>query len=446
MTHRPTPPFRRLAALATAAGLALSLAACSGDSGTDDNSTSAATGDGGSEAITLTFHAWIPTAIQWEDLKAAFEAEHPDITIEFTREEDYDTYKTNLDNEILAGEVPDLYGMQVGSSFDDYADYALPVSEYASAWLGDLNTAAVEQCQNAAGETMAIPLLTGGMEYYLYNQTLMDEIGITALPTTYDELVAVAQQARDAGYSPFAMGAADAWHDADFFVWLTTQYGDGGDVYKAAAGDLAWDSDNLVAAATAWQKLFTDKVFQDAATTVVTYPNARDDYFLARKAVFFPTGSWHVSAALATSTEVPGSAVEADEIGMAVFPTVGDKDNGVTSGVDFALAISADSSPEKQAAAAEFAEFMAVGEGQQIWVNTLQGFPVSTSISIELGPDEDALAQSSIDLVTETLQESKFARKLVSPTNAGLENDLGVVLQNIADGADPKTELATLNG
>jgi raffinose/stachyose/melibiose transport system substrate-binding protein len=421
------------AGVALASASALVLAGCAGgDSGSTDGVTE------------ITFHSWLPTQDQWPAIIDAFEAENPDITVTFTREEDYAAYTTNLDNEILAGEIPDLYGIQVGASFDDYSEFALDTADYAGDWIGDLNTAALEQTTNTDGITAAVPILMGGMEYYLYNKTILDELGL-ALPTTYDELVSVSAAARAAGYSPFAMGAADTWHVADFYTAISNQFGEGGDIYRAAAGEIPWDSESLVDAATRWQSLFTDGVFQDAATTVATYPNARDDYFLAGRSLFFPTGSWHVGAALSTSPEVPGSAVEGDEIGFAVFPTIGDQDAGVTSGVDFALAISAESSPEKQEAAAKFAEFLAVGEGQQIWVNTFQGFPAATNVSIELDENESELAQESVAITTESLQASQWARKLVSPGNDSLESDLGIVLQNIADGADPATELATLN-
>lgn len=421
------------AGVALASASALVLAGCAGgDSGSTDGVTE------------ITFHSWLPTQDQWPAIIDAFEAENPDIKVTFTREEDYAAYTTNLDNEILAGEIPDLYGIQVGASFDDYSEFALDTADYAGDWIGDLNTAALEQTTNTDGITAAVPILMGGMEYYLYNKTILDELGL-ALPTTYDELVSVSAAARAAGYSPFAMGAADTWHVADFYTAISNQFGEGGDIYRAAAGEIPWDSESLVDAATRWQSLFTDGVFQDAATTVATYPNARDDYFLAGRSLFFPTGSWHVGAALSTSPEVPGSAVEGDEIGFAVFPTIGDQDAGVTSGVDFTLAISAESSPEKQEAAAKFAEFLAVGEGQQIWVNTFQGFPAATNVSIELDENESELAQESVAITTESLQASQWARKLVSPGNDSLESDLGIVLQNIADGADPATELATLN-
>lgn len=430
---------RASTAMALAVVGALALSACS--TSNSDASKSPAPVD---QAVTLSFHSWLPTQDQWTNLIAAFEADNPNIKIDFTREEDYASYLTNLDNQILAGEVPDLYGMQVGSSFDDYASYALDTSEYASDWIGGLNSEAVRQTTTTGGTVAAVPLLVAGQEFYLYNQTIMDKLELS-LPTNYDELVAVSQAARAAGYSPFAMGAADAWHISDFFVWLSNQYGNGGDIYKAAAGDIPWDSPSLVAAATKWQALFTDGVFQDAATTTTTYPSARDDFFLAGKSIAFPTGSWHVGAALSTSPEVPGSAVEGNALGMAVFPTIGDREATATSGVDFAIAISADIDPAKKAAAAAFVKFMAVGKGQQMWVNTFQGFPVASDVSIQLGDTESDLAKQSVKVVTEALQGAKYSRKLISPTNKGLESDLGIVLQNIANGADPASQLASLN-
>jgi raffinose/stachyose/melibiose transport system substrate-binding protein len=420
-------------ALAAVAGLTLT-----GCSSADDGGSTA-------DGIEITFHSWLPTQVQWPELIAAFEKENPGITVNFTREEDFDTYKTNLDNEILAGETPDIYGVQVGTSFDDYADYALPVDEYASEWIDQVNAQSLDQTTTSDGTLAAVPILNAGMEYYLYNETLWDELGLT-LPETYDDVVDVSAKARESGYSPFAMGAADGWHDNDFFVWMSNQFGSGGDIYKAAAGDIPWDSDSLVEAATAWQGLFTDGVFQDAATTTTTYPSARDDFFLTRKAIAMPTGSWHVGMSLeGPDQEQPGSAIEDDEVGMAPFPPIGPNDAGATSGVDFAMAVSVDSDPEQQEAAAKFVEFMAVGAGQQLWVNTLQGFPVAEGVDIEVADDEPQIGKDSVKLVTDSLGGAQYPRKLSSPDNSALENDLGVVLQNIAGGADPKTELATLN-
>lgn len=428
------PPRRVLTAGAVALVGALVLSGCG--SGSDDVAE-----DG---TVTLTYRTWIPSIEQWQPIVEAFEAENPGITITFEGADGAGDYLGELDNLILAGDVPDMYGIQVGSAFDDYAEYALDTQEYAADWIGDIKPELLESTTTADGVVAAVPILTAGSEFYLYNQTLFDELGLS-LPTDHASLLDVSEKARAAGYTPFAMGAADAWHAADFFVWLSNQYGGGGDIYEAAAGELAWDSPNLVAAAEAWQSLFADGVFQEGATSTTVYPSARDDYFLARRALAMPTGSWHVSATLQGNPETPGSAVEDDEIGMAPFPTIGADEAASTTGVDYALALSAELEGPKLEAAAKFAEFLAVGEGQQIWVNTMQGFPAASDVTAEIGADQSALAVESVEVVSEALQDAEYPRKLTS-TNEGLENDLGIVLQNIANGADPATELATLNG
>lgn len=404
--------------------------------------TSSTTADG---VVELNFHTWLPTQVQWPEIIEAFEEENPDIKINYTREEDYDKFRTNLDNEILAGELPDIYGIQVGASFDDYAEFAKPVDEYGAEWIDNVSDVAREETKTEDGTEAAVPILNAGMQYYLYNKTLMDEIGLE-LPTSFDELVDVSSKANENGLSPFAFGASDTWHVADFFVWLSNQYGNGDDIYKAAKGEIPWDSESLVAAATDWQKLFADGVFQKGAVTTNTYPQARDDYFLARKAIAMPTGSWHVGMALVgPDKEQPGSAIENDEVGMAEFPQIGPNKGTATTGVDFALALSNDLEGDKLDAAAKFAEFMAVGEGQQIWVNTLQGFPVASDISVQIDPEEPELAKSSLKLVEDSLSEAKHARKLSVPGKESLQEDLGVVLQEIADGADPADSLKKLN-
>lgn len=434
MTNESRARRSALTAIAVVGAASLALTACAAGPSEESNS------DG---KTVITFGSWIPSADQWKALEPMFEDANPDIDIQFTPLADYTPYIEELDNQILAGEVPDVFAIQPGASFDDYAEYAMPISDYAGDWTDKLQVAPQESTTDADGEVKAVPILLAGQEFYLYNQTLFEELGVS-LPQNYDDLVALSETARSAGLSPFVMGAADAWHDNDFFVWLSNQYGDGGDVYKAAAGEIDWDSENLVAAAERWQQLFTDGVFQDAATTTTTYPAARDDFFLAQKAIAFPTGSWHVGLSFLDNSERTGTPAETDAIGMAVFPTIGDNDAGVTNGVDYALAISDEIDSAKLDAAARFVEFMAVGDGQQYWVDGLQGFSAAKGIEPNI-TGQSELAVESVKVVSDALAASEWSRKVISPDNASLETDLGVVLQNIAGGADPASELATLN-
>lgn len=115
--------------------------------------------------------------------------------------------------------------------------------------------------------------------------------------------------------------------------------------------------------------------------------------------------------------------------GIAACGSSGDKDAGATTGVDFGLAVNKDS--KKKEAAMKFVEFMTTGEGQQEWVNTLQGAPVAKSITAKLPDDASETAKESVDLVTKSQSESKLERKL---TSQELNDEIGVQMQNIYTG------------
>ena len=69
-----------------------------------------------------------------------------------------------------------------------------------------------------------------------------------------------------------------------------------------------------------------------------------------------------------------------------------------TSGVDVMISMNKDC--KEQEAAMKFIQFLADGEGQQMWVNYLQGSPVSKNVSYT-GTVDGELQQESIDTVNE---------------------------------------------
>ena len=191
---------------------------------------------------------------------------------------------------------------------------------------------------------------------------------------------------------------------------------------------MSFTEDTFVKAMKAWKQMIDDGLFQEGAVGTSTYPDARDNYFYARKTAFLPTGSWHVSAVL-PNDETKGTAVENDELGMVEFPTIGDVDAGPTTGVDFGLCVNKDSN--KKEAAMKFIEFMTTGTGQQEWINTLQGSPVATGMEVQVPDDATETAKESIALVNEGQSSSKLERKL---TSQELNDEIGVQMQNIYTG------------
>ncbi|MCY1152080.1 MAG: extracellular solute-binding protein [Sphaerochaetaceae bacterium] len=391
------------------------------------------------EQTTLTFWSWLPTTIQWDDMVEAFEKENPEIKINYTRTEQSD-YFEKLQVAMASGTGPDIFGLSTGALVNRYATFAEPMDtladQYIPGWKDIISSSAVSECISNNNIQVGMPMLVAGMDYMLYNQTLMNECGIDEVPTTNEEMVDAANKIRAKGYMPVAMGAADDWQNVDWFVNVSNQF-EPNAVYQAQEGKRSFTDQCFIDTANAWASLFTNGVFQDGALGVVTYPDARDQYFFDRKSVFFATGSWHVGVTSVSNTELEGTAIKEnnDVIGMTAFPQMGPNEFRATTGVDLMLGVNKDC--ENKEAAAKFIEFMSMGAGQQIWVDLLQGSPVANTI-VYNGKVDGQLQQQSIDELNNYNSNAIGSRKLKYPE---LEKAIVVAMQNIAAGADAKSEL-----
>ena len=395
------------------------------------------------DQVTLSFWSWLPTTDQSEEMIAEFEKQNPDIKIDYTRTEQ-DDYFEKLQVAMASGTGPDLFGLTTGTMKEQYAPFAEDMSglgdEYWSDWKDTISETAVEQCTTEDGTVVGMPLLVAGMTDLLYNKTLMDECGIEKVPTTYEELKDAAAKAKEKGYVCVAVGAADDWVNSDWFVQISNEFEEGA-VYEAEKGERPWTDQCFVDTMTAWQNLFNDGIFEDGALGVATYPDARDQYFFARKSIFFLTGSWHLGPTSPSNSEIQGTEIgnQGDTIGMCVFPSMSE-DGKIcgTSGVDIMLAVNKDC--KEKEAAMKFVQFMADGDGQQYWVNYFQGAPVSKNISYT-GTVDGELQQQSIDEVNSYVSNAVGNRKL---SNSEVETAIQVAMQNVAAGADPADELKTV--
>ncbi len=446
--------FKKIVAIMAAAMMTVGcLSGCGSDASSEETADTPAqeTGDeaqaeapaeseAGGEEVTLTFWSWLPTTDQSEEMIAAFEEANPGIKIDYTRTEQ-DDYFEKLQVAMASGTGPDLFGLTTGPMKEQYAPFAEEMRALADAnwsgWSDVISENAVEQCSTEDGSVVGMPLLVAGMTDLLYNKTLMDECGIESVPKTYEELKDAAAKAKEHGYVCVAVGAADDWINSDIFVQLSNEFEEGA-VYAADRGERPWTDQCFVDTMTAWQQMFNDGIFEEGALGVATYPDARDQYFFARKSVFFLTGSWHLGPTSPTNSEIEGTEIanNNDVIGMCVFPSVVD-DGKIcgTAGVDVMMAVNRDC--KEKEAAMKFVEYMANGEGQQYWVNKLQGAPVSKEISYT-GTVDGELQQQSIDEVNSYVSNAVGNRKL---TNSEVETAIQIAMQNVAAGADPAAEL-----
>lgn len=409
----------------------------SGASGT--SGTPAATGAaGGGAPVTLTYWAVVPTQSQYDTLYKRFHELYPNITIDFRQFQDAGEYNQQLSTALSAGEGPDMF-MVFNNQVDRMENFVEPVeerlnSQWGANWKDQYIAVAIPGATAKDGKLIGIPIGVESQEYVLYNQALADQLGLKMPPKNYDELKQMADtiNAKGNGLIPIALGAKDKWHITGFFIMIANQFGPG-KIYQAEAGQLSWSDPDLLAAMQAWKKMFDDGLFQEGATGLATYPDARDQYYYSRKSVMFPTGSWHVgSYALPPKGEKIGTAIEKDPTNAFLFPQIGPNPAKATASVSWIQAINAAAPQEKKDAAWLWFDFFTHGEGAQLFTDLLQASPVIKGMQPrtldQLPFDSD---RQSVKMLSDSLANAEGAMRFKYPE---LEEAVGTALQEVATG------------
>ncbi len=196
------------ATLLVASSLALS--ACANGGGTPT--------EGGPVEMTLWQNSTTGPGQQfWKDAIAAFEAENDNVTIKMqsVQNEDMDG---KLQTALNAGDPPDIFLQRGGGKMTamvqagQLMDLTDLISDTARSEISDGSFKA-ETYQDKVW-AMPLAVLPSG---FWYSSDLFDEAGVTATPTTVDELKTVVGQLKAADIAPIALGAKDAWPAAHWY-------------------------------------------------------------------------------------------------------------------------------------------------------------------------------------------------------------------------------------
>ena len=140
----------------------------------------------------------------------------------------------------------------------------------------------------ADGDVFAVPIQAVNAAVY-YNKDIFAELGLE-IPTTFEELLDVAQKLQDAGYVPFANGIADNWDILEcLFLGMVPSWVGGSDVRaQYESGEKPMNDEVWVKAYADLAKLapFFPKGFES-----VTY-NDSQALFTTKKAAMFADSSW----------------------------------------------------------------------------------------------------------------------------------------------------------
>ena len=225
--------LRLSAAVALAATASLTLASCGFGGGSDGGDA------GGSTTLDLLVPSYSDnTQGLWEDVIAGFEDENPDISVNL-EVQSWDNLESVIATKIQGGEAPDIYN---GGPFAGFAadELLYPAEEVVSAeTFSDFQESFLANAE-VDGTAYALPLIASARALFV-NNALLEQAGVAAPPTDWDELLDAATKvsALGGGVAGYGMPLGSEEAQAEAAVWLWGGGGTFGDADAITVDDPA---------------------------------------------------------------------------------------------------------------------------------------------------------------------------------------------------------------
>jgi raffinose/stachyose/melibiose transport system substrate-binding protein len=174
---RSTRLWTAVAASAAAAGLILTGCTANGDTPSSDG------------PVTISWWGW--NASESEATIDAFEAENPDISVEFTSYSNSD-YLNNLRTALTSDNGPDVLQLAPGATVKNYGALVEDLAPLASGswgerWTDDYNTLGLTQLQSD-GKQVALPSYMSAAGFIYYNSDILSQTGTTVPKNVEDDV------------------------------------------------------------------------------------------------------------------------------------------------------------------------------------------------------------------------------------------------------------------
>ena len=359
--------------------------------------------------VTLVIESWRNDDLSiWNDmLIPAFEAEHPEINVEFQPAAPTE-YNAALNAKLEGGTAGDLITCRpFDQSLQLYdAGYLADITDLTgmenfsdvakSAWVTDDGSA-----------VFCVPMASV-IHGFIYNKTVFDELGL-AKPATEQEFLDALQAVQDAGYEPLAMGTVDQWESATMgYQNIGPNYWHGEEGRLGLIdGTAKYNEGGFLAAFEALERW---QPYMPSGYQAVTYPDSQNLFTLGQAAVF-PAGSWEIS--------VFNPLVDF-ELGAFPPPVPEGADTCyISDHTDIAMGMNASSEHPEEARV--FLEWMASAEFAQLYSNALPGF---FSLSSHEFTVDDPLAQEFLSWRGECESTIRSAYQILSRGEPNNEQDL----------------------
>lgn len=141
------------------------------------------------------------------ELKVAFEKEHPGIKLDIQTVGGGADYGAALKTKFASGDAPDIFSNGGYAEMEMWFDRLEDLSDQP--WVADLVDMA-KKPMTKDGKVYGMPMNLEGWGY-IYNKDLFAKAGITELPKTYSQLEEAAKKLEAIGVTPFANAYQEWW-------------------------------------------------------------------------------------------------------------------------------------------------------------------------------------------------------------------------------------------
>jgi raffinose/stachyose/melibiose transport system substrate-binding protein len=368
----------------------------------------------------ITIESWRnDDATIWkEKIIPAFQAKHPDITVEFSAYAPKE-YDAALNARLEGGTAGDiitcrpfdrslkLYEKGFLASLNDLPSMAGFSDVAKSAWSTD------------DGKTTFCVPMASVIHGFIYNKDIFAELKLTE-PKTEEEFLAVLEAIKtDGKYVPLVMGTNDTWEAGTMgFQNIGPNYWKGEEGRKKLIDGTAKFTDpeyvNTFAALAKWAPYMGD------GYKAQTYPDSQNLFGLGKGAIY-AAGSWDISTF--RGQDVPMGAFKAP-------PPAGSADCYISDHTDIGIGMNAKSA--NTADAKVFLDWIGSDEFANIFANALPGFFPLSNAKVNLSDD---VAQTFVSWRGECKSTIRNSYQILSRGTPNLEDDLWNVSAQVINGA-----------
>ncbi len=374
---------------------------------------------GAAQAGKLTIESWRnDDATIWkEKIIPAFQAKHPDITVEFNPTAPKE-YNAALNARLEGGTAGDiitcrpfdasleLFNKGHLAALNDLPSMANFSDVAKSAWTTD------------DGKTTFCVPMGSVIHGFIYNKDIFKELGLEP-PKTEEEFLTLLQKIKDNGtYVPLVLGTNDQWEAATMgFQNIGPNYWKGEEGRKALIDGSQKFTDapyvDTFKALAKWSPFLGD------GYKAQTYPDSQNLFGLGKGAIY-AAGSWDIST------------FRAQNVNMGAFkaPPPAGKECYISDHTDIGIGMNAKTA--NAADAKVFLDWIGSEEFANIFANELPGFfPLSNAkVSIK-----DDVAQSFVSWRAECKSTIRNSYQILSRGTPNLENELWNVSAQVLNGA-----------